>query len=310
VARAYVTELRDVLRTLDVSDVRMEQGSLRCDVNVSLNRPGAEWGTRTETKNVNSLRSVERAVRSEILRQAAVLDNGGRIVQETRHFSEDTGDTRSGRSKETATDYRYFPEPDLVPLAPDAAWVAELKAALPESPRLHRRRLQEAWGLSDHDMQSVLNAGAVELIEATIAAGASPDAARKWWMGELARRANETGAELASLTTPEQVAALQKLVDEGKLTDKLARTVLEGVVAGEGTPVEVMAARGLEVVSDTGALTAAIDEAIAANPAVAEKVRGGQVAAAGVLIGAVMKATKGQADAKTVRELILARLGA
>ncbi|HEY2671762.1 MAG TPA: Asp-tRNA(Asn)/Glu-tRNA(Gln) amidotransferase subunit GatB [Rugosimonospora sp.] len=309
VARAYVTELRDVIRSLDVSDVRMEQGSLRCDVNVSLNRPGQEWGTRTETKNVNSLRSVERAVRSEILRQAAVLDSGGRIVQETRHFSEDTGDTRSGRSKETATDYRYFPEPDLVPLAPDQAWVAELKAALPESPRLHRRRLQEAWGLSDHDMQSVLNAGAVELIEATIAAGASPDAARKWWMGELARRANETGAELASLTTPEQVAALQRLVDDGKLTDKLARTVLEGVVAGEGTPAEVMAARGLEVVSDTGALTAAIDEAIAANAAVAEKVRGGQVAAAGVLIGAVMKATKGQADAKTVRELILARLG-
>jgi aspartyl-tRNA(Asn)/glutamyl-tRNA(Gln) amidotransferase subunit B len=309
VARAYVTELRDVIRSLDVSDVRMEQGSLRCDVNVSLNRPGQEWGTRTETKNVNSLRSVERAVRSEILRQAAVLDSGGRIVQETRHFSEDTGDTRSGRSKETATDYRYFPEPDLVPLAPDQAWVAELKAALPESPRLHRRRLQEAWGLSDHDMQSVLNAGAVELIEATIVAGASPDAARKWWMGELARRANETGAELASLTTPEQVAALQRLVDDGKLTDKLARTVLEGVVAGEGTPAEVMAARGLEVVSDTGALTAAIDEAIAANAAVAEKVRGGQVAAAGVLIGAVMKATKGQADAKTVRELILARLG-
>ncbi len=309
VARAYVTELRDVIRTLGVSDVRMEQGSLRCDVNVSLNRPGQEWGTRTETKNVNSLRSVERAVRSEIMRQAAVLDTGGRIVQETRHFSEDTGDTRPGRSKETATDYRYFPEPDLVPLAPDPAWVAELKAALPEPPRLHRRRLQQAWGLSDHDMQSVLNAGAVELIEATIAAGASPDAARKWWMGELARRANETGAELGSLTTPEQVAALQRLVDEGKLTDKLARTVLEGVVAGEGTPAEVMAARGLEVVSDTGALTAAIDEAIAANPAVADKVRGGQVAAAGVLIGAVMKATKGQADAKTVRELILARLG-
>ncbi|GIH13534.1 aspartyl/glutamyl-tRNA(Asn/Gln) amidotransferase subunit B [Rugosimonospora africana] len=309
VARAYVTELRDVIRTLGVSDVRMEQGSLRCDVNVSLNRPGQEWGTRTETKNVNSLRSVERAVRSEIMRQAAVLDSGDRIVQETRHFSEDTGDTRPGRSKETATDYRYFPEPDLVPLAPDAAWVAELKAALPESPRLHRRRLQEAWGLSDHDMQSVLNAGAVELIEATIAAGASPDAARKWWMGELARRANETGTELSSLTSPEQVAALQRLVDEGKLTDKLARTVLEGVVAGEGTPAEVMAARGLEVVSDTGALTAAIDEAIAANPAVADKVRGGQVAAAGVLIGAVMKATKGQADAKTVRELILGRLG-
>src|SRR5687768_3210411 len=194
VARAYVTELRDVIRSLDVSDVRMEQGSLRCDVNTSLNRPGEPWGTRTETKNVNSLRSVERAVRSEMLRQAAVLDAGGRIVQETRHFHEDTGDTTSGRSKETATDYRYFPEPDLVPLAPDADWVARLKAGLPEPPRAHRRRLQEQWGLSDVDMQSILNAGAVELIEATIAAGASADGARKWWLGELSRRANESGA--------------------------------------------------------------------------------------------------------------------
>jgi aspartyl-tRNA(Asn)/glutamyl-tRNA(Gln) amidotransferase subunit B len=310
VARAYVTELRDVIRTLDVSDVRMEQGSMRCDVNTSLNRPGAEWGTRTETKNVNSLRSVERAVRSEMLRQAAVLDGGGRIVQETRHFHEDTGDTTSGRSKETATDYRYFPDPDLVPLAPDPAWVAGLKAALPEPPRVHRQRLQEAWGVSDHDMQSILNAGAVELIEATVAAGASPEAARKWWLGELARRANESGVELADVgVSPGQVAELQGLVDTGKINDKIARTVLEGVANGEGDPAAVVAARGLAVVSDTGALTAAVDDAIAANPDVAQKVRDGKVAAAGALVGAVMKATKGQADAKTVRDLIIERLG-
>ena len=140
---------------------------------------------------------MERAVRSEMLRQASVLDAGGRITQETRHFHEDTGDTTPGRSKETATDYRYFPEPDLVPIAPDPAWVAELKAALPELPRVHRRRLQQQWGLSDLDMQSVLNAGAVELIEATVAAGTTPAAARKWWLGELSRRANESGVELA-----------------------------------------------------------------------------------------------------------------
>ncbi len=309
VARAYVTELRDVLRSLDVSDVRMEQGSLRCDVNTSLNLPGAEWGTRTETKNVNSLRSVERAVRSEIIRQAGVLDAGGRIVQETRHFHEDTGDTRPGRSKETATDYRYFPEPDLAPLAPDPAWVLELKAGLPEPPRERRRRLQATWGLSDQDMQSALNAGAVELIEATVAAGAAPDAARKWWLGELARRANESGVELSAVgATPEHVAELARLLDEGKLTDKLARTVLDGVVAGEGSPSAVMAARGFEVVSDTGALTAAVDEAIAAHPDVAAKVREGKVAAAGVIVGAVMKATRGQADAKTVRDLVISRL--
>jgi len=309
VARAYVTELRDIVRSLGVSDVRMEQGSLRCDVNTSLNKPGEEWGTRTETKNVNSLRSVERAVRSEIIRQSALLDEGVRIIQETRHFQEDTGDTRPGRSKEEATDYRYFPEPDLVPIAPDPAWVESLRQALPERPSVTRARLRELWAISEAEMSSVVNAGAVELIEETIAAGASPAGARKWWMGELARRANETGVELAAVgATPAQVAQLQSLVDEGKLNDKLARAVLEGVVAGEGDPAAVMAARGLGVVSDTGALTAAVDEAIAANPDIAAKIRDGKVAAAGALVGAVMKTTRGQADAKTVRELILSRL--
>jgi aspartyl-tRNA(Asn)/glutamyl-tRNA(Gln) amidotransferase subunit B len=309
VAKAYVAELRDIVRSLGVSDVRMEQGSLRCDVNTSLNRPGEEWGTRTETKNVNSLRSVERAVRSEIIRQSAILEDGGRIIQETRHFHEDRGDTSPGRSKETATDYRYFPEPDLVPIAPDPAWVAELKAALPEKPSLRRARLREEWGISELDMQSIANAGAVDLIEETIAAGANPAGARKWWMGELARRANEENIELSATgATPAQVAELQKLVDAGKLNDKLARAVLEGVIAGEGSPAEVMASRGLEVVSDSGALTAAVDEAIAANPDIAAKIRDGKVAAAGALVGAVMKSTRGQADAKTVRDLILSRL--
>ena len=309
VAKAYVAELRDVIRTLGVSDVKMEQGSMRCDVNTSLNRLGETWGTRTETKNVNSLRSVERSVRSEMVRQGNVLEQGGIIVQETRHFHEDTGESTSGRSKETATDYRYFPEPDLVPLAPDPTWVKELKEALPELPRVRRDRLRKEWNLSALDMQSILNAGAVELIEQTVAQGASPDSARKWWLGELSRHANERGLDLAETgVSPAQVAQLQQLVDEGKLTDKLARQVLEGVLAGEGDPAQVMTARGIEVVSDTGALTAAIDEAIAANPEVAEKIRGGNQAAAGVLIGAVMKTTRGQADAKTVRELVLSRL--
>ncbi|GIE84006.1 Asp-tRNA(Asn)/Glu-tRNA(Gln) amidotransferase subunit GatB [Actinoplanes regularis] len=311
VAKAYVAELRDIIRSLGVSDVRMEQGSLRCDVNTSLNKPGEEWGTRTETKNVNSLRSVERAVRSEIIRQAGLLDEGTRIFQETRHFQETTGDTRPGRSKETATDYRYFPEPDLVPIAPDPAWVESLRASQPEKPSVKRARLREDWGISELEMQSAVNAGAVELIEETIAAGSSPAGARKWWLGELARRANEQGIELSEVgATPAQVAALQKLVDDGKLNDKLARQVLEGVVAGEGDPAAVMTARGLGVVSDTGALQAAVDEAIAANPDIAAKIRDGKVAAAGALVGAVMKTTRGQADAKTVRDLILSRLGA
>ncbi len=314
VARAYVTALRELVRGLDVSDVRMEQGSLRCDVNVSIARPGEPWGTRTETKNVNSLRSVERAVSSELVRQAAVLDEGGRIVQETRHYHEDTGRTTSGRSKEEATDYRYFPEPDLVPVAPDPDWVEQLRATLPEPPAQRRRRLQQAWGLSDHDMQSVLNAGAVGLIEATVADPVHPtppEAARKWWMGELARRANEVQSELENLgVTPGQVAQLCWLVAEGRINDKIARTVLDGVLAGEGDPEQVVESRGLEVVSDTDALGAAVEEAIAANPDVAEKVRSGKVAAAGVLVGSVMKATRGQADAQTVRALILEKLGA
>lgn len=312
VARAYVAELRDVIRTLGVSDVRMEQGSLRCDVNTSLAPAVApEWGTRTETKNVNSLRSVERAVRTEMLRQAAVLDAGERVVLQTRHFHEDTGQTTAGRSKETATDYRYFPEPDLAPLAPDQAWVARLRAGLPELPRQRRMRLQAEWGMSDLDMAAVVNAGAVDLVEQTMAAGATPDAARKWWLGELSRRANESGVELAAVgASPAQVAELQRLVDDGALNDKLARTVLDGVLAGEGDPSQVMAARGLAIVSDAAALTVAVDQAIADNPDVAAKVREGKVAAAGVLVGAVMKATRGQADAQAVRATVLARLGA
>jgi aspartyl-tRNA(Asn)/glutamyl-tRNA(Gln) amidotransferase subunit B len=310
VARAYVTELRDLMRTLAVSDVRMEEGSLRCDVNVSLSPRGSgQWGTRTETKNVNSLRSVERAVRHEIERQAALLDQGLKITQETRHFHEDTGTTTAGRSKEEAQDYRYFPEPDLVPVAPPAEWVDQIRAALPELPAARRARLKADWGLSDFEFASVHNAGAVELVAQTAEAGASPADARKWWLNELARRASEAGTELASLAiTPADVARVCALVAAGELNDKLARQVIDGVLAGEGSPDEVVAARGLAVVSDEGALTAAVDEAIAANPEVAEKIRGGKVAAAGALVGAVMKATRGQADAARVRELILARL--
>ncbi|MER6307737.1 Asp-tRNA(Asn)/Glu-tRNA(Gln) amidotransferase subunit GatB [Streptomyces sp. NPDC001657] len=311
VAKAYVAELRELIKALGVSEARMEMGQMRCDVNLSLRPNGTEkFGTRSETKNVNSLRSVERACRFEIQRHAAVLSSGGKIVQETRHFHEEDGSTTPGRIKEEAEDYRYFPEPDLVPVAPSREWVEELRATLPELPRLRRNRLREEWGVSEHDMQSILNAGAVDLIVATVEAGADAAAARKWWMGELARRANEDGVELAALSiTPEQVARVAELVAKGDLNDKLARQVIEGVLAGEGTPDEVVEKRGLKVVSDEGALGTAVDEAIAANAAIADKIRGGKVAAAGALVGAVMKATRGQADAARVRELILEKLG-
>jgi len=310
VARAYVTELRDLMRALGVSDVRMDQGSLRCDVNVSLAPPGEPWGTRSETKNVNSLRSVERAVRFEIERQGAVLTDGGRVVQETRHFHEDTGETTPGRSKEHAEDYRYFPEPDLVPVAPSEEWIAELRGTLPEVPSVRRARLREEWGISELDMQTLVNAEALDLVENTIAEGVDQSAARKWWTGEFTRIANEQGRALDELgVTPAHIGRVEALIAEGALTDKLARQVFEGIIAGEGDVDAVVAARGLVVVGDDSTLMAAIEQALADQPDVAEKIRGGKVQAAGAIVGAVMKATKGQADAAKVRTLLLAHLG-
>lgn len=310
VARAYVQQLRELIVALGVSEARMDRGNLRADVNLSLAPTGSDrLGTRTETKNVNSFRSVERAVRYEMQRHAAVLSGGGSILQETRHWHEDTGITTSGREKSDAEDYRYFPEPDLVPVAPSEEWVEQLRATLPENPTAKRARLQEEWGFSELEMRDTVGAGAFGLVEQTVAAGAAPQAARKWWLGELARAANEQGVELVDLPiTPAQVARVQALVDEKTINDKLARQVLEGVLAGEGEPDAVVASRGLAVVSDDGALGAAVDEAIAANPDVADKIRDGKVAAAGALIGAVMKQMRGQADAGRVRELILEKL--
>jgi aspartyl-tRNA(Asn)/glutamyl-tRNA(Gln) amidotransferase subunit B len=307
IARAYVTALRDLLRGLGVSDVRMDQGSMRCDSNVSLKLIGAgEFGTRTETKNVNSLKSVEVAVRYEMRRQAAILQAGGRIVQETRHFHED-GFTTAGRSKETAQDYRYFPEPDLEPVAPSAELVDRLRETIPELPWLQRNRIQQDWGISDEVMRDLVNNGVIDLVTATVAAGASSEAARAWWGNFLVQKANESRVAVFDLPiTPKQVAAVQKLVDDGKLSNKLARQVIEGVLAGEGEPERVMTDRGLAVVRDDSLIQAAVDEALAANPGVAEKIRGGKVQAAGAIVGAVMKATKGQADAARVRELVLA----
>ncbi|MBD2758390.1 Asp-tRNA(Asn)/Glu-tRNA(Gln) amidotransferase subunit GatB [Yimella sp. cx-573] len=310
IAKAYVSALRDLIKALGVSDVRMEQGSMRCDANVSLMPKGAQkFGIRTETKNVNSLRSVERAVRYEISRHAAVLNSGGTIIQETRHWHEDTGVTTAGRPKSDAEDYRYFPEPDLVPVAPTRERVEELRGTLPEPPAQRRKRLQSEWGYSDLEMRDVINAGATELIEQTVAAGASPPAARKWWTGELARRANVEGKGVDEFgVTPAHVAELDSLVRGGRLNDAMARQVMDGVIDGEGTPTQVADARGLELVQDDGALEAAVDKVIAANDDVAQKVRDGKLNAAGALIGQVMKEMKGQADAAKARELILAKL--
>ena len=308
VARAYVTALRDLLRSLDVSDVRMDQGSMRCDVNLSLMAKDAdEFGTRTETKNVNSLKSVEAAVTYEMRRQGALLAAGGEVIQETRHFHESDGTTSPGRRKETAEDYRYFPEPDLPPVIADPAWVDGLRGMLPELPWVRRARIQAEWGVSDEVMRDLVNVGAIDLIIATAEAGAKPEAARSWWVSFLAQQANSRGSELVELAiTPAQVAEVIGLVDEGKLTNKLAQQVVVAVLDGEGEPAQIVADRGLEVVRDDSALQAAVDEALAANPDIADKIRDGKVAAAGKIVGDVMKATRGQADPARVKELVLA----
>ncbi|MEY4558545.1 MAG: Asp-tRNA(Asn)/Glu-tRNA(Gln) amidotransferase subunit GatB [Actinomycetota bacterium] len=308
-AAAYVHAIREIVKSMNVSDARMERGNVRCDANVSLRPHGqAKLGTRTETKNVNSLRSVENAVRYEIQRQAHILANGGTITQETRHWHEDRGYTSAGRPKSDADDYRYFPEPDLVPVQPSLAWIEEIRAALPENPAIRRKRLMEAWGFAELEFRDVVNSDLLDQVEATVAAGAAPQAARKWWTGELARLANSQEVAVQDLAiTPAQVAKIQQLIDSGELTDRMARDVVAGVLAGEGEPEAVIEKRGLKVVSDDGALIAAIDEALAKQPDVLEKIREGKVQAAGAVIGAVMQAMRGQVDAARVRELILER---
>lgn len=306
-AAAYVRLIREMVKAMNVSDARMERGNVRCDANVSLRPHGQEkLGTRTETKNVNSLRSIERAVRYEIQRQAALLTKGTAIIQETRHWHEDKGATSSGRPKSDADDYRYFPEPDLVPVQPSIELIESLRAKLPENPLERRKRLQADWGFADLEFRDVVNAGLLDAIEETVAAGAKPQSARKWWSGELARIANAEEKDVSDLEiSAAHVAELAGLVEAGKLNDRMAREVLTFVLAGKGSPTEIVKARGLEVVSDDGALIAAIDEALAGQPDVLDAIREGRMQAAGAVIGAVMKAMKGSADAGRVRELLI-----
>ena len=311
VARAYVAHLRELLLGLGVSDVRMEQGSLRCDVNLSLAPVGTgALGTRTETKNVNSLRSVERAVRYEIGRQAAILAGGGSILQETRHWHEDTGITTSGREKYDAEDYRYFPEPDLVPIAPDRASGSRSCGDRCPSRRASAGPGCRRSGASPTSRCATPSVPARSLlVEQTVAAGASPQAARKWWLSELARRANEQGTELSDAADhpgggrPHPGARRRGLAQRQAGPPGVRRRARRRGHARRGR--RRPRARGR---LRRRRLGDAVDRAIAANPDVADKIRDGKVAAAGALIGAVMKEMRGQADAGRVRELILERL--
>lgn len=311
IARAYVTALRDLVKALGVSDARMDQGSMRVDSNLSLRPIGTgPYGTRTETKNINSLKSVEQAVRFEMQRQARAIEQGEEIVQETRHYQETDGSTSKGRPKETAEDYRYFNDPDLPPVIAPREWVEEIRGTLPELPWVRRARIQEEWGLGDAEMRDLVNAGALDMIIETVEAGTTPDEARAWWVSYLSQKANESGVELETLNiTPAQVARVVQLVKDGKLTTKLGRKAVDGVLAGEGDVDEVVQSRGLEVVRDDGAIEAAVDEALAANPDVIEKYRAGNKKVTGAIVGAVMKATKGKADPAQVNKLIAEKLG-
>ena len=311
IARAYVTALRELVKALEVSDARMDQGSMRVDSNLSLRANGTtEFGTRTETKNINSLKSVEQAVRFEMQRQAACIVNGVEIIQETRHYQEADGSTSRGRVKETMADYRYFNDPDLPPVLAPSEWVEEIRETLPEMPWIRRARIQEEWGLKDEEMRDLVNAGALDLIISTVEAGATPAEARSWWVAYLAQKANEAGTDLEGLPiAPAQVAEVVGLIKEGKLTNKLARQAVDGVLAGEGTVAEVVAARGLEVVRDDGAIEKAVEDALAANPDIVEKYRAGNKKVTGAIVGQVMKETRGKADPAQVNQIIAAKLG-
>lgn len=310
IAGAYMRAIRDIVRALNISHARMEQGNMRADVNVSLRPMGSkEFGTRSETKNVNSFRGIEKTMQYEIRRQAAILADGGEILQETRHWDEATQTTAGGRVKSDADDYRYFPDPDLVMLHITKDRIDRIAKEMPEMPRERRNRLQQEWQFSDLEMRDVINADALDTIEATVSAGASAAGAKKWWLGELSREANAKGVSLEELDiTPEDVAEVEKLIADGKLNDKLAKQTVAGVLAGEGHPADVVKAHGYQVVSDDGALVAAVDEAFAANPDVVEKLKSGNMKPMGAIIGAVMRATKGQADAKAVTKIVMEKL--
>ncbi|WEV69183.1 Asp-tRNA(Asn)/Glu-tRNA(Gln) amidotransferase subunit GatB [Bifidobacterium sp. ESL0775] len=310
IADAYMRAIRDIVRALGISHGRMEQGNMRADVNISLRKKGEiKLGTRSETKNVNTFRGIKKTLQYEIRRQAAILDEGGEILQETRHWDEATQTTAGGRVKSDANDYRYFPDPDLVMLHITKEHIDEIAKTMPEMPREHRARLQKEWKLSDLEMRDIINADALDLVEETVKDGATAAGARKWWLGEISRVANERSLSLEELPiTPADVAEVEKLVADGKLNDKLAKQTVTGVLAGEGTPDEVVKKHGYQVVSDDGALDKAIDEALAANPDVAEKLKSGNMKPMGAIIGAVMRATHGQADAKAVSALVIKKM--
>lgn len=308
-SRVYATELRAVVAELGVSDARLEEGSIRFDANVSVRPEGTDTlGTKVEIKNMNSFRSLERAVEFEIERQIGVLESGGELVQETRHWDEEAEVTHSMRTKEGSSDYRYFTEPDLVPMVMDDAWVARVRESLPELPAARRRRYVDS-GLDDHlagvlsDMPPSLRS----IYDDAVSAGAPGRQTANWVTGEVNAWVRRTDSDEISLTGS-QLAELVGMVEEGKVSSSAAKDVLEGVLEGEGDPYAVASARDLIQISDTSALDAVVDEVLAGNPDAVTSYREGEEKVVGFLVGQVMKATQGKADPKLVNEILRSRL--
>ncbi len=310
-ARRYMEKLKAVIQYTGVSDCKMEEGSLRCDVNVSVRPAGSPaFGTKIEIKNLNSFRSLQRALEYEIARQMDVLEEGGVLVQETRTWDEERGVTLPLRTKEQAHDYRYFPEPDLVPLVIDRQWVEEIRRTLPELPDARRRRYIEEYGLSPYDAGIIT--GTVELsdfFEACLASYPQPKTVCNWLMGELLRLLNATGTEMSHCRLkPEQLAAMLALIDQGTISGKIAKTVFEEMFATGKDPDTIVREKGLVQISDEGALAALVDEVIAQNPKTVEDYRSGKEKALGFLVGQVMKATRGKANPEIVNRLLKEKL--
>ncbi len=310
-AQAYLSELRAIVLALGISDAKLEEGSMRCDANISVRPRGQEaFGTRAEVKNMNSVRSLGRAIDYEIARQIDVLESGGRIVQETRHWDEAAGTTSTLRVKESTEDYRYFPDPDLVPVEPAQAWIDEIRASMPQLPAVIRDRLSDAHGLGAEQIGVLYDNDLVGILEDAVAQGASAGEAANWLANELIGwSAEHAVAPAATPLNGAKLAELLALIDEGTLSKKLAREVLDDVLADKGSPRAIAADRGLEQISDTGELAAICDEVIAGNAKAVEQYRGGNQKAIGALVGGVMKATQGKANPQLVNELLRERLG-
>ncbi|MDI3256931.1 MAG: Asp-tRNA(Asn)/Glu-tRNA(Gln) amidotransferase subunit GatB [Kyrpidia sp.] len=311
-ARAYLEKLKAIMQYCEISDVRMEEGSLRCDANISLRPVGAtEFGTKTEIKNMNSFRNVQRGLEHEQERQRAILASGGQVVQETRRWDEAAGQTQPMRSKEEAHDYRYFPEPDLVTLVIDDAWVERVRATIPELPDARRRRFMEVYGLPAYDA-GVLTAsrGVADFFEETAKHAGDAKAVSNWMMGELLGHMNQSGLEIGDVKiTPRGLARLIGLIENGTISTKIAKTVFSEMFASGKDPEAVIEEKGLVQISDEGALGALVDKVIEANPKSVADYRGGKEKALGALVGQVMKETKGKANPQVVNKLLRERLG-